>query len=638
MIKEKFFRKNQVIDDENINMDNVEVKNPTKVKIFERNWYNVGLIIIMVFLLLFATFSPVSEKWAYISQLCAFGIGIVDIAGEIIYRKKKSYALYNKVMVTLASVVFFFLGERVSAIVILIVYLICRTGIRILVKRQNLVFNKLNAILPDKAKIYIEGVETLMPVESIKAGNVVKVEMGDIIPCDGTVFEGKATLDESVLSEAQQVRRSVKNEDQVFAGCKVLSGKLQIVMNVSYDESYMAQSIECVRKVMEEKNTESIKFKRTAYTFLFIMWIAIIVVLGIGVFTDNFQEWLLRANVLLLATSVGSLRNIWQMAINYYILDSFKKGIIFKDKKIVEYLEKMDLVLIDEKITTGVKEYSLSHIHNIDCTKEEIMTYAGMLEYYSKKPVGRVIYDGFLQVARFEGLEEGDIIRPDVIADFNEFQGKGVSGYLGELFICVGNEKMMQLVNLRDLPVEDNKELVYVAVNQKLLGYIALDINFKGADNNFYEEWGEVDIEKIALYNHDDKDDYKAILKDMMLEKRKGSKLAAVTRDADQIKNLEGADFTILLDTRGKSNLDGDLRIPGKNLVEISELKMDLAGAVSMARLKCKGYGAVKIAFYGAAFAGIIPAWIPFIVEMLATILLNMSGDVKDASTDAEIR
>lgn len=633
----KFFKRQLKTTDENINMENIEVVAMKKEKIFEKSWYNAALIMVMAFLLLFATFSPVALKWAYVTQCCAFLIGICDIVGESILRKRKSYLLYNRFMIIWSSLVFFLLGERVSAIIVLMVYLSCRTGMRFFIKRQESVFNRLNNILPEKAKIYIEGVETLMPANSIKAGNVVKVEMGDIIPGDGVVFEGKATVDESILSESQNMRRSVKNEDQVFAGCKVLSGKLQIVMSVSYDESYMAQSIESVRKVMKEKDVESKKFKKTVYAFLTIMWSLIVVVFMVGIFTDNFREWILRANVLLLATSIGELRGIWQMAINYYILNSFEKGIIFREKKIVEYLEKMDLALIDEKITKGVKEYSLSHVHNIECSKEEIMTYAGMLEYYSQNQIGRVIYDGFLQVARFEGLDEGDVIRPDVISDFNEFQGKGVSGYLGDLFICVGNEKMMQLVNLRDLPVEEEKELVYVAVNQKLLGYIALDIKYKGADNNFYEEWGNVDIEKIALFN-DDEDEYAEILKDMMLEKKKGSKLAAITRDIEKIKTLGGADFTILLGTKGKSNVEGDLRIPGKNLIEISELKMDLAGATSMARLKCKGYGAVKIAFYGAAFAGIVSAWVPFVIEMLAIILLNMSGDMKNASIDAKAR
>ena len=396
----------------------------------------------------------------------------------------------------------------------------------------------------------------------------------------------------------------------------------------------MAQSIESVDQVMEEEEIFSDKYRMNTKVYLILMWILILVVIGIGIFTDNFEYWILRANVLVLSTTLGSLRGIWQMAINYYILSSFEKGVIFKKKSVVEDLEKMDLVLIDDGITTGVKEYGLSHIVNLDCTKEEIMTYAGYLEYYSQNPVGRLIYDGFLQVARYEGLDEGDAIHPELISKFEEFEGKGVSGYLGEKFICVGNSKMMQLINLRDLPVEDDKELIYVAVNQKLLGYIALNVTFKGADDQFAEEWGKVDIEKIALFNHKE-GDFPEVLREMAGEKKKNSKLGAVTRVSERIKTMNGADFTILLDTRGKNNVEGDLHIPGKNLVEISELKMDLIGAASMARLKCKGYAAAKIAFYGAAFFGLVPAWVPFVVEMLAVVLLSIPGDVKNASTDA---
>lgn len=634
MKKRKIFRSNEILDDENINEEDIEVEPKVKGMIVEQSWYNIIMVVVLAFLVVFATFAPVSEKWADLTQWLAFAVGMIDIVGEAAYKRKNWCTLYNKVIVLVSAFVFFMAGHRITAIMILLIYLICRIGVRFLKKRENRVFDSLHSLLPDKAKIYIEGVETVMPSHSIKTGNVVKVESGDVIPGDGVVFEGKATIDESILSEVGEVRRRVQEDDQVMAGCKVLSGKLQIVMSVPYEESYMAQSIESVDQVLEEEDIFSARYKKLTQGYLIIMWVLILGVLGVGIFTDNFVPWLLKANVLVLSTTLGSLREIWQMGINYYILSSFEKGVIFKEKSIVENLEKMDLVLIDDEITSGIKEYSLSHIVNEDCTKQEIMTYAGYLEYYSQHPVGRLIYDGFLQVARYEGLDEGDALHPELISRFEEFEGKGVSGYLGDKFICVGNEKMMQLINLRDLPVEEDKELVYVAINQKLLGYIALNVNIRGADDQFAEEWGKVDIEKIALFNHKD-GDYNDILNEMIQEKKKSSKLGSVTRIPERIKSMSGGDFTILLDARGKSNVSGDLRIPGKNLVEISELKMDLQGAASMARLKCKGYAAMKIGFYGAALFGLVPAWVPFVVEMLAIVLLSIPGDVKNASTDA---
>ena len=410
MKKRKFFRSNEILDDENINEENIEVEPKKKGMLVEQGWYNITLLFVMAFLVIFGTFAPVSEKWTYIVQSIAFAVGMIDIVGELIYKEKNWYTLYNKVMVMLSAVIFFIPGYRVTAVMILLIYLGCRSGVRFFKGQEDKLFDSLHSLLPEKAKIYIEGVETVMPATSIKTGNVVKVETGDIIPGDGVVFEGKATIDESILSEEGVARRSVKEEEEVMAGCKVLSGKLQIVMSVPYEESYMAQSIESVDKVMEEEEVFSDKYRFYTKIYLLVMWALIIGVIAVGVFTDNFQHWILKANVLVLSTTLGSLRGIWQMAINYYILNSFKKGIIFKEKRVVEELEKMDLVLIDDDITTGVKEYSLSHIVNMDCTKQEIMTYAGYLEYYSKNPVGRLIYDGFLQVAKYEGLDEGDAL------------------------------------------------------------------------------------------------------------------------------------------------------------------------------------------------------------------------------------
>ena len=637
MKKFNFFNKKENIDDVNINEENVNLKEKDHRIFIEKNSFNIGLIVVMAFLLVFGNFSTANENIASISEILAFAIGMADIIGEACYKKKNGYTLYNKVIIVLSSLIFFLIGERISAIVILMVYLVCRFLVRMFKKRQNKVFENLKDLLPEHARVYVEGVETILPANTIKEGNVVKVQTGELIPSDGTVFQGKATIDETILSEAGNTTRNVSEDDKVWAGCKVLTGKLQVVMDVAYQESYIAQSIESVDKVMKEEEKISPRYVKMTNIYLMVMWIAILVVMAVGIFTDNFQYWMLRSNLLMLSTTLGSMKGIWRTAINYYILNAFEKGVIFKEKSVVEKLENMDLVIIDDDITTGRKEFSLSHIHNIDCTKQEIMTYAGYLEYYSKHPIGRVIYDGFLQVAKCEGLEEGDVLRPDLILDFNELEGKGVSGYLGDMFLCVGNAKMMQLINLRDLPTEDDKEIVYVAVNQKLLGYIALNVSYRDQDNQFYTEWGKVDIEKIALYNSKE-DEFSKLLGEMEQEKSKKSTIGAVTRKVEKIREMTGGDFTILLDARCKNKVGGDLHIPGRNLVEISELKMDLSSAMSMARLKCKGFEAAKIACYGAAVFGIIPVWVPFVVEMLAISLISMTGELKNASTDGEVR
>ena len=637
MKKLSFFKKKENIDDVNINVENVDLKEKDDRIFIEKNGFNIGIIVVMAFLLVFGNFSTANENIASISEILSFAIGMADIIGEAFYKKKNDYTLYNKVIIILSSLIFFLIGERISAIVILMVYLVCRFLVRIFKKKQNKVFENLKDILPEHARVYVEGVETILPATAIKEGNVVKVQAGELIPSDGTVFQGKATIDETILSEAGSTTRNVSEDDKVWAGCKVLTGRLQVVMDVAYQESYIAQSIESVNKVMNEEEKISPRYLKITNIYLMVMWIAVLVVMAVGIFTDNFQYWILRSNLLMLSTTLGSMQGIWRTTINYYILNAFEKGVIFKEKSVVEKLENMDLVIIDDDITTGIKEFSLSHIHNIDCTKQEIMTYAGYLEYYSKHPIGRVIYNGFLQVAKCEGLEEGDVLRPDLISDFNELEGKGVSGYLGDMFLCVGNKKMMQLINLRDLPAEEEKEIIYVAVNQKLLGYIALNVSYKDQDNQFYTEWGKVNIEKVAMYNSKE-DEFSKLLGEMEQEKSKKSTIGAVTRQVEKIKEMTGGDFTILLDARCKNKVGGDLHIPGRNLVEISELKLDLASAMSMARLKCKGFEAAKIACYGAAVFGIIPVWVPFVVEMLAISLISMTGELKNASTDGEVR
>jgi Cu2+-exporting ATPase len=100
---------------------------------------------------------------------------------------------------------------------------------------------------PCSAWLLTKGVEVEIPFEQLKVGDIVVVNAGEVIPVDGVIETGIASIDQQRLTGESQPAEKIKG-DAVFATTVVLSGKLHICVEQTGMETSAAQ----ISKVLKE--------------------------------------------------------------------------------------------------------------------------------------------------------------------------------------------------------------------------------------------------------------------------------------------------------------------------------------------------------------------------------------------------
>ena len=170
-----------------------------------------------------------------------------------------------------------------------------------------------------------------------------------------------------------------------------------------------------------------------------------------------------------------------------------------EDIKAFERASAVDRVMVEKTLGLGEGTYSVHHIRNIDCGKEEMLTFAAHLSCFSNLAEDRAIVDAFMQMARYEGLPASSALRKSLVTGFEAIEDKGLSGHIGGRFICTGTVDMMKLLNIGDVETEDGYKLVHVAYNQKYMGYIALSYEADQEAETVYNAWQMRELQSMPF-------------------------------------------------------------------------------------------------------------------------------------------
>jgi cation transport ATPase len=106
--------------------------------------------------------------------------------------------------------------------------------------------------------IMLNSVEVRIPFNELQSGDVVVVHAGEIIPADGTVVEGMASIDQHILTgEAKPIER--ESSEEVFASTVVLSGKIHIKVEKTGEESTVAKITHILNHTIDFKSTTQLR-------------------------------------------------------------------------------------------------------------------------------------------------------------------------------------------------------------------------------------------------------------------------------------------------------------------------------------------------------------------------------------------
>ncbi|HCO39558.1 MAG TPA: heavy metal translocating P-type ATPase [Aquificaceae bacterium] len=332
---------------------------------------------------------------------------------------------------------------------------------------------ELAKLIPKKARL-VKGDELVeVDTAKLRVGDVVLVKVGEKVPADGTVIEGNAHVDESLLT-GESIPVFKKEGDKVIAGSISLDGVIKVRVERTGEASYLSQVMRIVKEAQESKTRLQNLADRVAF---YLTIIAILVGLGtffIWVyFSKDVGFAMERAVSVVVITCPHALGLAIPLVIAISTSYASSKGILVRDRLSLELLRKVYVVLFDKTGTLTEGKFGLRDVYVKDMDEEEFLKLVASIEINSEHIIGRAI----VQYAKTKGID----LEP--VEEFKVYPGKGVLGKVRGMSVAVGTEGFLKelgmamdedIVKKAQELSKQGKTVIWVGIEGRLRGILAL--------------------------------------------------------------------------------------------------------------------------------------------------------------------
>jgi K+-transporting ATPase ATPase B chain len=243
------------------------------------------------------------------------------------------------------------------------------------------------------ARRVIDGAEEQVVSDELREGDIVLVAAGEVIPCDGEVIEGAATVDESAITgeSAPVIRESGGDRSGVTGGTRVLSDRIRIRITAGAGESFLDRMISLVEGTSRQKTPNELALTVTlaGLTLAFLMVTGALWPIGRYFGVDLPIPTLIALLVCLIPTTIGALL----AAIGLAGMDrALSANVLAKSGKAVELAGDIDTLLLDKTGTITVGDRRASGYFPLPgVTKERLAEAAMCASFGDQTPEGRSI-------------------------------------------------------------------------------------------------------------------------------------------------------------------------------------------------------------------------------------------------------
>ncbi|MER8628882.1 heavy metal translocating P-type ATPase [Mesorhizobium opportunistum] len=324
-------------------------------------------------------------------------------------------------------------------------------------------------------RIAEDGSESDVPLDGVKAGDRLRIRPGEAVPVDGTVLEGRSSIDESMITgEPLPVEKTEGNA--LTGGTLNRQGSLIMRAERIGSETTLARIVELVAKA--QRSRAPIQGLADRVSFYFVPAVVLVAVAAFIAWAVLGPEPSLvfavvsAVSVLIIACPCA-LGLATPMSIMTATGRGALAGVLIKEAAALERFASVDTLIVDKTGTLTEGRPKLTDIVAASgFAEDELLALAASLEKGSEHPLAEAIVEG--AVAR--GVTVADV------GDFEATTGKGVSGTVSGKTVALGNAAMM-----RDLGVDvsavaasaealqgDGKTAMFVAVGGRLAGIVAV--------------------------------------------------------------------------------------------------------------------------------------------------------------------
>ena len=257
------------------------------------------------------------------------------------------------------------------------------------------------------AKLQVNGRIVTVTSSKLKKGDIFICEAGDIVPADGEIIEGLASIDESAITgeSAPVIREAGGDKSSVTGGTKVLSDRIEVLVTTQPGESFLDKMIALVEGASRQKtpNEIALTILLAAFTLVFV-----IVCVTLKPFADYTGTVITIASFLslfvcLIPTTIGGLLS----AIGIAGMDrALRANVITKSGKAVETAGDIDTLLLDKTGTITIGNRKATRFYPVNEAEHQAFVRVCVLSSVSDEtPEGKSI----LELAHEYGIRMRDL-------------------------------------------------------------------------------------------------------------------------------------------------------------------------------------------------------------------------------------
>ena len=239
------------------------------------------------------------------------------------------------------------------------------------------------------------GNTTIISASELKKGDIVLVEIGDIIPNDGEIIAGLAAVDESAITgeSAPVMKESGGDFSSVTGGTKVVSDWLKIEITASPGESFLDKMISLVEGASRQKtpNEMALNILLTVLTMIFLMVVVTLHPIGAYAGAKIATSTLIALLVCLIPTTIGGLLS----AIGIAGMDRVTRfNVIAMSGKAVEACGDVDTMILDKTGTITYGNRLAAEFTPVSgCDQNKLIKYALISSLKDETPEGRSVVE-----------------------------------------------------------------------------------------------------------------------------------------------------------------------------------------------------------------------------------------------------
>ncbi|WP_408641323.1 heavy metal translocating P-type ATPase [Sporanaerobacter acetigenes] len=417
---------------------------------------------------------PILFKFEANWEFIFFFASYIVVGGEILVRALKNIThgqiFDENFLMALATIGAFAIGEYPEGVAVMLFYQVGELFQDMAVSHSRKSIKSLLDIRPDYANIKNGDEVVKVAPQNVHVGDHIIVKPGEKIPLDGTIIEGKSTVDTSNIT-GENVPRVVQAGDSVLSGYVNNSGLLTIEVLKEFGESTVSKILDLVENASSKKApTENFitTFARY-YTPIVVISAAFIAFIPPLIFKLSLSEWVYRALIFLVISCPCAL--VISIPLGFFggIGGASKSGILIKGGNYLEALNQVDTVVMDKTGTVTKGVFRVTRVNAKEgFTEDEVIYLAAYGEAFSNHPIGKSIIEAY------EGKVDESLLK-----DYREIPGMGVQVGISGDKVMIGNEKLFERENIK---VEGKKgfgTIVYVAKNSEYIGYIIISDEIK---------------------------------------------------------------------------------------------------------------------------------------------------------------